>query len=110
MEVDWAGETLKYKDPITKTIKKAYIFVSVLPASSYPFVRAYESMKLKNWIDAQIRAFEFYGGTLFQIIMWNITTTSTVFHTFMLTRWYPLGLLIPPLKSSWARSVYRPIP
>lgn len=63
MEVDWAGKTLTYKDPITKTIKKAFIFVSVLPASSYPFVRAYENMKLKNWIDAHIRAFEFYGGT-----------------------------------------------
>ena len=63
MEVDWAGKTLAYKDLLTKTDKKAYIFVSVLPASSYPFVRAYENMKLKNWIDAHIRAFEFYCGT-----------------------------------------------
>ena len=63
MEVDWGGKNLTYKDPITKTDKKAYIFVSVLPASSYPFVRAYGNMQLKNWIDAHIRAFEFYGGT-----------------------------------------------
>lgn len=63
MEVDWAGKSLLYKDPWAKKDKKAYIFVSVLPASSYPFVRGYEDMTLKNWIDAHIRAFEFYGGT-----------------------------------------------
>lgn len=63
MEIDWAGRNLTYQDPITKTAKKAYIFVSVLPASSYPFVRAYDNMQLKSWIDAHIRAFEFYGGT-----------------------------------------------
>ena len=63
MEVDWAGKSLWYKNVKTKTDQKASIFVSVLPASSYPFVRAYDDMTLRNWIDAHIRAFEFYGGT-----------------------------------------------
>ncbi len=63
MEVDWAGKSLWYKNIKTKTDQKAYIFVSVLPASSYPFVRAYDDMTLKSWMDAHIRAFEFYGGT-----------------------------------------------
>jgi len=75
MEVDWAGQTIPYKDPAARTSKKAYIFVAVLPATSYPFVRAYENMKLENWIDAHIRAFEFFGGTP-QILIPDNTKTA----------------------------------
>ena len=62
MQVDWAGSTIPYSDPSSGMEKKAYIFVAVLPASSYPFAYAYSNMKLPSWIDAHIRAFEFYGG------------------------------------------------
>ncbi len=61
MQVDWAGSTIPYSDPSSGMEKKAYIFVAVLPASSYPFAYAYSNMKLPSWIDAHIRAFEFYG-------------------------------------------------
>lgn len=62
IEVDWAGSTMVYTDPGTGEERTAYIFVSVLPASSYPFVYAYGDMKMSNWIDAHVRAFEYYGG------------------------------------------------
>ncbi len=62
IQVDWAGSTLLYIDTTTGEEKKVYIFVSVLPASSYPFAYAYENMTLPNWIDAHVRAFEHYGG------------------------------------------------
>ncbi|MEA2015333.1 MAG: IS21 family transposase [Actinomycetota bacterium] len=62
MQVDWAGQTISYADRITGELKKAYIFVAVLPASSYPFVYAYDDRKLSNWIDAHVRAFEYFGG------------------------------------------------
>ena len=62
MQVDWAGSTLPYYDQSTGEEKQAYIFVSVLPASSYPFAYAYKDMTLPNWIDAHVRAFEHYGG------------------------------------------------
>jgi len=62
MQVDWAGSTIPYIEPSSGQKKEAYIFVSVLPASSYPFVYAYGDMKLPNWIDAHVRAFEYYGG------------------------------------------------
>jgi len=62
VQVDWAGSTLPYIDKITGEVKKAYIFVAVLPASAYPFVYAYNDRKLSNWIDAHIRAYEYFGG------------------------------------------------
>lgn len=62
MQVDWAGSTIPYMDASTGEVKQAYIFVSVLPASAYPFVYAYGNMKQPSWIDAHVRAFEYYGG------------------------------------------------
>jgi transposase len=62
VEVDWAGSTMSYVDQDTGEIKTAYIFVAVLPASAYPFAHAYPDTKIANWIDAHVRAYEFYGG------------------------------------------------
>jgi len=62
MQVDWAGQTMSYMDPNTGEVKSAYLFVAVLPASAYPFVYAYGDMKLPNWIDAHVKAFEYFGG------------------------------------------------
>ncbi|SEB73978.1 IS21 family transposase [Paenibacillus sp. GP183] len=62
VEVDWAGDTMSYVEPGTGEIKKAYLFVAVLPASAYPFVYAYGDQKTPNWIDAHVRTFEYFGG------------------------------------------------
>jgi len=62
MQVDWAGYIIPYVDRQTGETRSAYIFVAVLPASAYPFVYAYSHRRLANWIDAHIRAFEYYGG------------------------------------------------
>lgn len=62
VEVDWAGDTMSYTDTDTGEIKLSYIFVAVLPASAYPFAYAYGDTKIQNWIDAHVRAFEYFGG------------------------------------------------
>lgn len=62
VQVDWAGQTLSYVEPESGKEKVAYLFVAVLPASSYPFVYAYSDTKLASWIDAHIRAYEYFGG------------------------------------------------
>ncbi|MDP4095121.1 MAG: IS21 family transposase [Bacillota bacterium] len=62
MEVDWAGSTMSYVDTETGELKDAYIFVAVLPASAYPFAYAYPDTKTANWIDAHVRAYEYFGG------------------------------------------------
>lgn len=62
VQVDWAGQTMSYVEPETGEIKSTYLFVAVLPASAYPFVYAYGDTKLSNWIDAHVRAYEYFGG------------------------------------------------
>jgi transposase len=78
MQVDWAGQTLQYIDVQTGEIRQAFIFVCVLPASSYPFVYAYDDKKLENYIDAHIRAFEYFGGVPKILIPDNEKTAVTV--------------------------------
>lgn len=62
VQVDWAGQTMSYVDASTGEIKPVYLFVAVLPASAYPFVYAYDDTKLPNWLDAHVRAYEYFGG------------------------------------------------
>lgn len=62
VEVDWAGDTMSYVEPSTGEIVPVYVFVAVLPASSYPFAYGYENMKTPNWIDAHVRAYTHFQG------------------------------------------------
>lgn len=74
MQVDWAGQTMPYIDKHTGEIKNAFVFVAVLPASAYPFVYAYDDTALPNWLDAHVRAFEYFGGVPKVIIPDNTKT------------------------------------
>ncbi len=62
MFVDFSGDKAHYQDPITGTIIKAELFVSVLGASSYIFARAVADQTQESFVDCNIKAFEFYGG------------------------------------------------
>jgi transposase len=62
-EVDWAGTTIPYYDAAARTWREAVIFIGVLPASAYPFARAYPNQKTPSWIDAHVRMFRYFGGT-----------------------------------------------
>jgi transposase len=62
MLVDWAGLTMSYTDEQGKE-KKAYLFVAVLPASSYGYTEPFRDMTLQSWIEAHIHALEYFGGT-----------------------------------------------
>jgi transposase len=53
---------MSYVEPESGEVIQVYIFVAVLPASSYPFAYAYENMKKPSWIDAHVKAFEFFEG------------------------------------------------
>jgi len=74
VQVDWAGYEVPYVERFTGEVRAAYIFVAVLPASAYPFVYAYDDRKLANWIDAHVRAFEYFGGVAAVIIPDNAKT------------------------------------
>lgn len=77
MEVDWAGSTISYEDPISRMKREAFLFVSVLPASHYPFAYAFSDAKSESWIEAHIRAFEYYGGVPRILIPDNTKTAVT---------------------------------
>lgn len=82
MEVDWAGSTVAYCNPKTGEVRDAYIFVAVLPASHYPFIRAYDNMQIANWIDAHTKAYNCFGGVPKITIPDNAKTAVIKAHRF----------------------------
>lgn len=62
MEVDFAGTTIPWKDPKTGEKYSAQIFVATMAYSSYSFVLAIRSQRVKDFVEAHVKAFEFFGG------------------------------------------------
>ncbi len=60
--IDYSGKTFDIIDPETGEIRAAEIFVGVLGASSYAYAEATWSQQLPDFIAAQGRMFEFFGG------------------------------------------------
>ncbi|MFT7561654.1 MAG: transposase [Flavobacteriales bacterium] len=60
--VDYSGATVPIVDPETGEIRFAEIFVATLGASNYTFAYASCSQRKADWIDAHVKAFEFFGG------------------------------------------------
>jgi transposase len=60
--VDYAGSTVPIVDPLTGEISAAQIFVATLGASSYTFACATPRQTTADWIGAQVRALEYFGG------------------------------------------------
>ena len=60
--VDYAGQTIPVTDPVSGQTSEARLFVAALGASSYTFAWAAFSEDLPSWIDANVRAFNFFGG------------------------------------------------
>lgn len=74
MFVDWAGTKMTVIDRKTGEIIPAYLFVSTIGTSAYPYVEAFPSEKLENWILAHIHAFEYYQGVPRQLVPDNLKT------------------------------------
>ena len=77
MLVDWAGLTMKYIDPKSGKEKTAYIFVAVLPASSYLYAQPFADMKMASWIEGHVNAFEYIGGVPRLLVPDNAKTAVT---------------------------------
>jgi len=74
LEVDWAGGTASVIDKDTGEILKAYVFVATLPCSGCSYVEAFLSQNQESWINANIHAFEYFGGTTRIIVPDNLKT------------------------------------
>ena len=62
MQVDWAGTAMAIFDPVTGTRTRVSVFVASLPYSGMVFACGCLDEKAPNWLDAHLRAFEYFGG------------------------------------------------
>ena len=60
--VDYSGDTVPLIDAATGEITAAQIFVATLGASNYTYACATARQTTADWIAAQVRALEFFGG------------------------------------------------
>lgn len=74
MFVDWAGTKMQVIDAETGEVIPAHLFVSTIGASGYPYVEAFPSECLENWITAHVNAFKHYGGVPHLLIPDNLKT------------------------------------
>ena len=74
MEVDWAGQTLPIYDSVTGEEFPAYLFIAVLSCSGYTYAEATSDMKLENWLNCHIHAYEYFGGVTRLLIPDNLKT------------------------------------
>ena len=74
MEVDWAGTTMGYVDPLTGDARTLYLFVATLPYSQYTFVKPAESMDGDSLITCNIATLRFFGGVPRIIVPDNLKT------------------------------------
>lgn len=77
MQVDWAGDTLSVYDSMTGEITSAYLFIAVLPCSCYVYAEAVADMKLENWLNCHVHAYEYFGGVTRLLIPDNLKTGVT---------------------------------
>jgi len=75
--VDWAGATIPVYDAATGEAWPAWLFVSVLGASSYTYAEATCEQQLEAWIRAHIHALEFFGGVPKLVVPDNTRTAVT---------------------------------
>jgi len=74
MQVDYTGVKIPITDPQTGEIRKASVFVAILPASNYIYAEAHLSANQCNWNNAHVRALEFFGGVVKIVVPDNLRT------------------------------------
>ena len=80
--VDYCGPTLPVVNPDTGEIREAQVFVAVLGASNYTFACASWSQNQSDWLQAHVKAFEFYGGVPEMVIPDNLKSAVRKTHRY----------------------------
>ena len=60
--IDFSGMTMNVLDKDSGEISKVQIFVAVLGASDYPFVKAIATQSKKDFINVHVDMFKYFGG------------------------------------------------
>jgi transposase len=77
LEVHWAGGIVPVTSDETGEPLDAYVFVSALSYSGYAYVEAFWSMKMEDWLQAHVHAYNYYGGVTRLLIPDNLKTGIT---------------------------------
>lgn len=72
--VDWAGDTVPVVDAKTGEIRAAHLFVAVLGASNYTFVKAFPDEKTESFLTGHVDAFTYFGGVSSLLVPDNLKT------------------------------------
>jgi transposase len=72
MYVDYTGEKLQIIDPNTGEIIKLEVFVSILGASQLIYVEASRTQNTRDFINSNINALEYYGGSPNAVVTDNL--------------------------------------
>lgn len=80
--VDYCGPTIPIVNPDTGESYNAEIFVAVLGASNYTFACASKSQQQADWINAHVKAFEFFGGVPELVIPDNLKSGVLKTHRY----------------------------
>ncbi len=80
--VDYCGPTLPIVNPDTGEIREAQVFVAVLGASNYTFACASWSQNQVDWLQAHVKAFEFFGGVPEMVIPDNLKSAVLKTHRY----------------------------
>jgi len=106
MFVDFCGRTVPVFQNENQKIISAQVFVAVLGGSGYTFAYAVESQKIRDWIECNVKALEFFGGVPSQIIPDNLKSAviKNTFEAIELNRSYSemadyYGVIINPARS-----------
>ena len=75
--LDWAGPLCLVQDPKTGEVKAYPVFVATLPVSNYTYTEVCDSAQLESFINATIRALEFFGGVPELLVPDNVKTAVT---------------------------------
>lgn len=70
MEIDFAGDSLKWIDP-NCDVQRARLFIAVLPYSNLTYAEAFPNEKQQSWISGIVHALEYFGGTPQVLVMDN---------------------------------------
>ena len=80
--VDYCGPTMTIVNPDTGEYREAQIFVAVLGASNYTFACASWSQKQADWLNAHVKAFEFFNGVPELVVPDNLKSAVRKTHRY----------------------------
>lgn len=80
--VDYCGPTMSIVNPDTGEIREAQVFVAVLGVSNYTFACTTWSQNQADWLNAHVKAFEFFGGVPEIVVPDNLKSAVRKTHRY----------------------------